>query len=108
MDAAAAPRADFVCSSDGTNLPAHKAVLAAASDYFACMFGGPWAATHPDGTWPTANPPELMRAVLTFAYTGVLDETLLDSHATELLGVAHERGRVSSSRTGRMPRLHTP
>lgn len=71
-------------------LHAHKAVLAAASEYFSTLFSGPWADSHADGVVKTANPPHIMRAILSFVYTGCLDEGLLDANAPTLVGIASE------------------
>lgn len=79
----------FICQ-DGTVLVAHKNVLAAASEYFANYFGGPWDKQHPDGTWKTSNSPEIMDAILTFVYTGDIPLSTVDEHASDLLPVAQE------------------
>ena len=68
------------------------AVLAAASEYFKALFSGPWASNHADGEVRTSNPAHIMRALLSFVYTGQIDDTLLDTHAETLVGVAAEYG----------------
>lgn len=84
----------FLCSEgDGKQevvLHAHKAVLAAASDYFSTLFSGPWADTCMDGAVKTSNPAHIMRAILSFVYTGCLEEGLLDANAPTLVGIASE------------------
>jgi len=40
----------FVCS-DGTEIPAHRNVLAANNSYFQTYFSGRWAELHSDGRW---------------------------------------------------------
>ena len=82
----------FVCTDDGTTLHAHRAVLSAASEYFHALFSGPWASNHADGEVRTSNPSHLMRALLSFVYTGSIDDEVLDTHAETLVGVAAEYG----------------
>jgi hypothetical protein len=75
----------FVCR-DGTVVFAHKLILSAASDCFANYFG-----EHPDRTtWKTSYSPEIVRAFLTFIYTGHIPSTTMDKHALDLLPVAQE------------------
>lgn len=89
----------FVCSEgDGEHevvLHAHKAVLAAASDYFSTLFTGPWADNCVDGAVKTSNSAHIMRAILTFVYTGRLEEGLLDANAPTLVGIASEYGLLA-------------
>jgi len=64
----------FRCQADGgeeVTLPAHKVVLAAASPYFDALVSGRWGT---DGCITTTTDPAVLRAVLTFVYTGVLLE----------------------------------
>ena len=82
----------FVCEEDECVLHAHKAVLAASSTYFSALFEGPWAENHADGEIATSNPSHIMKAVLSYIYTGSIDEALLEEHAEELVGVATEYG----------------
>ena len=67
----------FLCP-DGARLPAHKCVLAAASDYFRAAFTGSWAENDPStGEWKTENSSDMMKSVLTFIYTGNHEDSLL-------------------------------
>jgi hypothetical protein len=67
----------FLCP-DGARLPAHKCVLAAASDYFRAAFTGSWAENDPStGEWKTENSSDMMKSVLTFIYTGNHENSLL-------------------------------
>jgi hypothetical protein len=76
----------FLCP-DGARLPAHKCVLAAASsDYFRAAFTGSWAENNPSGEWKTANSSAVMKAILTFIYTGNHDELDEDSCSLFLAG----------------------
>ena len=80
----------FACEDSGALLHAHKCVLARASPYFSALFEGPWSSQHEDGRIPTTNPELIMRAILSFVYTGSLDPKLLETSATTLLSVAGE------------------
>ncbi|CAB9523031.1 RCC1 and BTB domain-containing protein 1 [Seminavis robusta] len=62
---------------DNTVVHAHKCVLAAASPYFDNYFSGPWGKNHPDGVWKTTNSVPIMKAVLTYIYTGSVDMDVL-------------------------------
>ena len=81
----------FVCR-DGTTLHAHKCILAASSSYFAAYFRGPWGndAAHADGRWVTSNSSCMMRAILTYIYTGMMDEALVKSEPAEMLSISSE------------------
>jgi len=75
--------------TEGQMLPAHKCVLAAASPYFAALFRGDWL----DMQGPvmiTSNSLPVMRAVLRFLYTGVLNEDILSEYLLELVDVSAE------------------
>lgn len=76
----------FVCS-DGVSVPAHKAILAASSDYFNTAFRGPWAENNVDGVWKTSHPSTLIKAVLKILYTGSdekCDELLKDEEVDQM------------------------
>lgn len=77
-------------SEDGTTLHAHKAVLAAASPYFSTLFHGPWTENNRDGTFRTSNSSEIMKAVLSFIYTGNVNLSLIDSDPRGMLSVSSE------------------
>ena len=62
----------FVCE-DGEMVPAHKAILASSSPYFAAAFQGPWAENSPNGEWKTSYTSPVIKAVLSFMYTGDID-----------------------------------
>lgn len=74
----------FVCEG-GEEFPAHKAVLAAASDYFKTLFSGRWKTTAVDGKLETRNPPHIVKAMLSFIYTGSISDDLLDEHNRALV-----------------------
>ena len=63
-------------------MPAHKAVLAAGSPYFAALLrpGSPWSAAGSREV-ATSHDPAVLRAVLAFVYTGALDEAMLEGQA---------------------------
>lgn len=86
----------FICP-DGTSLPAHKCVLAAASEYFRAAFTGPWAENNPSGEWRTDNSSAVMKSVLAFIYTGKGDEALIyGSDPISLLPIASAEYCISS------------
>ena len=62
----------FVCA-DGEMVPAHKAILASSSPYFATAFQGPWTENNPHGEWNTSYTSSIIKAVLSFMYTGDID-----------------------------------
>lgn len=78
----------FQCP-DGTAFHAHKNVLAATSSYFRAAFSGPWREQDTTGHWKTSNSPEIMKAVLTFVYTGAVASEL-DVDPSGMLAVASE------------------
>lgn len=78
----------FKCK-DRVIVHAHKAILAAASPYFSSMFGGAWAESS-NGIIKTPQPSTIIRAVLSFVYTGTIDNDTLTLHASTLLAVAGE------------------
>lgn len=81
----------FKCA-DGTSLPAHKCVLSSSSTYFRNYFTGPWGklAEHQGGTWRTSHSSVVMRAILTFIYTGEVPSSLLESNAPTMLAASSE------------------
>lgn len=79
----------FVCS-DGVELPAHRCILVAASDYFKRSLEGPWSENNKDGKWTTAHSSKIMKGVLAFIYQGRIQNDLLDLEPLELFAVAAE------------------
>jgi len=71
----------FVCK-DGIELGAHRAILASASpNYFGRAFDGDWEEST-SGRWNTNKSSRVMKAILTFVYTGSL---LLSSSSSSSL-----------------------
>ena len=79
----------FVCA-EGEVLHAHKVVLAAGSEFWRTLFSERWHSS--DGDFKTSHPAFILKAVLSFVYTGEICADLLDSNAQILVGVAHEYG----------------
>ena len=82
----------FQCQEeDGStvSLPAHKAILARSSPYFDAMFSGAWLESS-EGVIKVPYPANIIRALLTFLYTGVIEDALLQEHAVLLLSLAAE------------------
>lgn len=77
----------FLCS-DGEEITAHKAVLAASSSYFASAFSGPWQENNKDGEWKTSYSSTTIKAVLTFVYTGGVDG--IRENPVKMLSIADE------------------
>lgn len=63
----------FVCDDRKVILHAHRFILAAASPYFLAAFEGSWAENNKSGEWLTSHPSEIIKAVLSFLYTGRCD-----------------------------------
>jgi hypothetical protein len=78
----------FKCQ-DGTMFHAHKCVLAAASPYFSAAFRGPWG-QHEDGLWETSNPAPVMKAALSFIYTGEATSRVMEQQPEVVFAVASE------------------
>ena len=75
--------------SDGIKLPAHKAILANASDYFAAQLYGTWAEVRNAHAEIEAEYSSyVMQMVLTHIYTGSFEPKALDKHAEELLNAS--------------------
>jgi hypothetical protein len=83
----------FVCA-EGEVLHAHKSILAAASEYFSVLFSDRWADSNADGEVKTTNQTHIMRAILSFVYTGAMNPALLDDNSETLLSVATEYGLI--------------
>jgi hypothetical protein len=81
----------FKCQ-DGTTFHAHKNVLAAASPYFSAAFEGPWGEQHEGGLWETSNPAPVMKAVLSFIYTGEVMLCVMDQQPEVMFAVVSEYG----------------
>lgn len=79
----------FVCK-DGEILPAHKIILDAASPYFRTAFHGPWVENMPEGEWHTSHSSSLIKAVLTYIYTGDISDSLVGETLLEVLSIAGE------------------
>lgn len=83
----------FVCSDDETQLHAHKCILSSSSDFFDTYFDGPWGEQHPDGKWKTKFTSDVMKAFLTFVYTGKVEFGKDDAGVTcaqRVMKLAHE------------------
>ena len=79
----------FVCH-DGEEYPAHKCVLAAASEYFATAFQGPWKESDEEGKWSTSKPSAVIQLLLTYIYTGEFNTTTFNEYSKEALETAFE------------------
>jgi hypothetical protein len=75
----------FECK--GTAVHAHKVILAAASPYFQTLFDGPWR-ENADSCIKSHMPPEAIKAMLTFLYTGDLDSAALESQTSDLFDIS--------------------
>lgn len=67
-------------------LHAHRAILAAASPYYECMFSGAFAES--GGTVKMEFSFEVMKAILGYIYTGKIDPTILQELAGSMLDAA--------------------
>ena len=80
----------FVCP-DGTEIPAHRNVLASKNPYFQAYFTGPWTEQHPGGRWNTKKSPDVVKALLSLIYIGEAQTTKLsDDNLLELLETVYE------------------
>jgi hypothetical protein len=79
----------FVCS-DGTEIPAHRNVLAANNSYFQTYFSGRWSELHSDGRWETNKSSDVIKALLSLIYTGEDPFKISDAHLLELLETVYE------------------
>jgi hypothetical protein len=79
----------FVCS-DGTEIPAHRNVLAANNSYFQTYFRGRWSELHSDGRWETNKSSDVIKALLSLIYTGENPFKISDAHLLELLETVYE------------------
>lgn len=79
----------FVCS-DGTEIPAHKVVLAAKNSYFKIFSSEFWAEQYPGGRWETSKSANVIKCVLSLIYTGEAQKELSDVQLLELLNTAYE------------------
>lgn len=79
----------FVCP-DGSEIHAHRCVLAAKNPYFQSYFSGPWLEQHPDGRWQTENSADVVKAMLSLIYTGDIPCDATSTTILELLKVAYE------------------
>ena len=78
----------LICS-DGESVPAHKCVLAASSPYFKALFSGPWEETQ-SGQLKMNYPMNIIKAVLSFLYTGKVNVKLVEAEPIAFLSVASE------------------
>jgi hypothetical protein len=81
----------FLCD-DGRAFPAHKAILAASSSYFATAFQGPWAENSPCREWKTSHASSIVQAFLAFMYTGDVDDAFFNEKPIDMFSIASEYG----------------
>ena len=79
----------FHCE-DGNVLHAHKVILANQSDYFSTVFEGPWKDSHKNGVWKTMNNVHVMKTILSFIYTGIVNEEETTFQPYDIVVAAHE------------------
>jgi len=86
----------FVCKQDNAEIPAHSELLSIASPlYFEPHLQGKWGEVPLDQEgrrcFVTQNSSAVMKAILTFVYTGEVEPSILDDYdqLTELFSVSH-------------------
>ena len=86
----------FVCEKDHAEIPAHSGLLSIASPlYFEPHLQGKWGEVPVDQKgrrrFVTQNSSAVMKAILTFVYTGEFEPSILDDcdQLTELFSVSH-------------------
>ena len=89
----------FVCGDDpNKKLYAHKAVLASASDYFRVLFTGNWQESvdclNGHGI-KTKNSVSIMEGLLTFIYTGNINDLFTNCNVIEVLELSSQWGLES-------------
>lgn len=77
---------DYVLVTDTTEIPVHRAVMAACSEYFQVMFAGDMRESKQDRVVLQGVTPVGLQAVVAFAYTGKLDVNL--ENVEEILAAA--------------------
>ncbi|KAJ8600691.1 hypothetical protein CTAYLR_008311 [Chrysophaeum taylorii] len=85
--------ADVSLACDGdVKIRAHRAVLAANSDYFKALFLTPWrtASTEETAVFHTGYSADLIRPVVGFVYTGEIPDDFVESRARDLFDAASE------------------
>ena len=77
---------DYILVADSTEVPVHRAVMAASSEYFQVMFMGDMRESKEDRVVLQGVTPVGLQAVVIFAYTGKLDVNL--DNVEEILAAA--------------------
>ena len=89
----------FICADDpNRKLYAHRAVLAAASDYFRVLFTGNWQESvdclNGNGI-RTNNSVNIMEGLLNFIYTGNINDIFINCNIVEILELSSQWGLKS-------------
>ena len=79
----------FVCP-DGTEIPAHRVILATGNPYFRTYFSGLWTEQYPDGRWETEKSSNVIKSLLSLIYTGKAPFDLSDAQLLELFETVYE------------------